>query len=339
MIRPGNLRVRAHSILALGVLTIVACGSIDDFSERGGPRYATLEQAPTTTPAESKAARANHAIKTVFLILFENHDWSDIKGSSRAPYFNSLLSIGAHTENYFENASAIHPSEPNYIWLEAGDNLGVVNDDAPSLNHRSTTKHLTALLDDAAISWKSYQENIDGSTCPLYPDGLYDPKHDPSLYFDDVTDNLSPTSAKCIAHERPYPELEQDLNAGTVAAYNFITPNLCNNMHDDNDPRCASPDSLVNGDQWLSRELPKILASAAYLAGGAVFITWDESENGESPIGMIVLSPYAKKAYSNAVYYTHSSMLRTAQEIFAVQPYLRDAADSPSLSDLFETYP
>jgi phosphatidylinositol-3-phosphatase len=321
----------------VGAVTLMACGSLGDSTQFGGPRYARLEQAPVTTPEESRAARANHVIKTVFLLLFENHNWSDIKGNPSAPYFNSLLTIGAHTENYFENDSDIHPSEPNYIWLEAGDNLGIADDNAPALNHRSTTKHLTALLEAADISWKSYQENIPGSDCPLLPEGLYDPKHDPMLYFDDLTDDLSPTSAQCISHQRPYTELAGDLSSGSVASYNFITPNLCDNMH--NDSGCENADSIVNGDQWLAHELPKILASDVYKAQGAVFITWDESENGEFPIGMIVLSPFVKAGYENSIHYTHSSTLRTNQEIFAVQPFLRDAADSPSLSDLFVTYP
>lgn len=325
--------------LALGASTIlvVACGSVGGDAEVGGPRYATLEQAPTTTPEEARAARATHAIQTVFIVLFENKNWSEIVGNPSAPYLNSLLSLGAHTENYYENPSAIHPSEPSYIWLEAGDNLGIVDDNAPIDNTRATAKHLVRLLDDAAISWRSYAEGIDGRSCPLVADGLYNPKHVPVLYFDDVTDSVSATSARCISHVRPYSELASDLASGDVAAYNFITPSLCDDMH--NTTGCAKPSSIENGDDWLSRELPTILGSRAYESGGAIFLTWDESENGELPIGMIVLSPFVKAGYSSARLYTHSAMLRTAQEIFAVQPFLRDAADSPSLSELFSTYP
>src|SRR5215472_5984395 len=32
-------------------------------------------------------------IKTIFLILMENNNWSSIKGSSSAPYINSLLTM------------------------------------------------------------------------------------------------------------------------------------------------------------------------------------------------------------------------------------------------------
>jgi len=51
---------------------------------------------------------------------------------------------------------------------------------------------------------------------------------------------------------------------------------------------------------------------------------------------MIVLSPLAKGGgYSNNIHYTHSSMLRTIQEIFNVSPLLGDAANANDLSDLF----
>src|SRR5579862_1890993 len=51
---------------------------------------------------------------------------------------------------------------------------------------------------------------------------------------------------------------------------------------------------------------------------------------------MIVLSPLAKGGgYSNTVHYTHSSTLRTLEEIFNVGPLLGDAANATDLGDLF----
>src|ERR1700733_3478716 len=289
-------------------------------------------------PDASRADGGGHAIQTVFLILMENHNWSSIKGNASAPYINgTLLPMGSHAEAYM-NPPGNHPSEPNYIWLESGSNLGVTNDNPPSSNHQSTTAPLSTLLDAAGVSWKSYAEGITGSTCPLTTSGLYAPKHVPFVFFDDVTNTNSSTSQKCIQHIRPYSELATDLTQGSVARYNFITPDLCDDMH--NSTGCASTDSVKNGDGWLARELPKILASNAYTTGGAVFITWDESEGGDVPIGMIVLSPNAKgHGYSNSIAYTHSSTLRTVQEIFGATPLLRDAANASDLSDLFTAFP
>jgi hypothetical protein len=157
------------------------------------------------------------------------------------------------------------------------------------------------------------------------------------VFFDDVTDHNDPDSQKCIAHVRPYSELAGDLAGGNVPNYVFITPDLCHDMHD----KCSPLNNKVKqGDKWLSTEVPKILASDAYQQGGALFITWDEGSSNDGPIGMIVLSPLAKGGgYHNSIHYTHSSMLRTVQEIFGVGPLLGGAAKAKNLGDLFVSFP
>ena len=42
-----------------------------------------------------------------------------------------------------------------------------------------------------------------------------------------------------------------------------------------------------------------------------------------------------QEGYNNSIYYTHSSFVRTMQEIFGVAPWLGDAANATDLSDLF----
>ncbi len=92
------------------------------------------------------AAQTQNHIKTVWIILMENHNWSQIKGSSSAPYINNtLLPMASHAEQYF-NPPNNHPSLPNYLWLEAGTNFGITNDNPPSTNHQSTTNHLVTLF-------------------------------------------------------------------------------------------------------------------------------------------------------------------------------------------------
>jgi hypothetical protein len=72
-----------------------------------------------------------------------------------------------------------------------------------------------------------------------------------------------------------------------------------------------------------------------------VFIVWDEgTSSSDGPIAMIVISPLAKGGgYNNAIHYTHSSTLRTMEEIFGVSPFVGDAANATDLSDLFRTFP
>ena len=337
----------------IGLVIIIVVGSVVLFSTRvanqtavntnttATPNHAlgtasaltATVQANVTTPTPTPAT----GNKTVFLILMENHNWSDIKNSSSASYINNIvLPMASYAEQYY-NPPGNHPSEPNYLWLEAGTNFGISNDDNPDANHQSTTQHLVTLLNNAHISWKSYQESISGSVCPLTENGLYAPKHNPMVFFDDVTNTNDPHSSYCIAHVRPYTELATDLQQNTQARYNFITPNLCDDMHD----TCAPlNNSVKQGDTWLAQNLPAILNSQAYKNGGIVFITWDEGGTGDGPIGMIVLSSDAKGGgYSNTIRYTHSSTLRTLEEIFGVTPLLGDSAHATDLRDLFRTFP
>src|SRR5262249_20663363 len=99
-------------------------------------------------------------------------------------------------------------------------------------------------------------------------------------------------------------------------------------------------DPVRQGDTWLSSEVPKILASRAYLDNGALFILWDEGGSGDGPIGMIVLSPKAKGGgYQSTVHYTHSSTLRTIEEVFGATPMLGEAANATDLRELFVSSP
>lgn len=310
----------------------------------GARPAASVVRAPSVRTAASRpsgrggATARRRALRTVFLIVMENHDWSGIKGNPSAPYINhTLLPMASHAERYY-TPPGNHPSLPNYLWLEAGTSFGISDDNDPGANHRSTTAHLTALLDRARISWKAYEESIDGSRCPLSGTGSYAPRHDPFVYFDDVTGANNPRSAYCIAHIRPYTELERDLRKNTVARYNFITPNTCNDMHD----TCSLfGDSVKQGDTWLSTHVPAILSSRAYRNGGVLFIVWDEGDgSSDGPIGLIVLSRAAKgHGYAGMAHYTHSSTLRTLEEIFGVTPLLGDARNARDLRDLFAAFP
>src|SRR5580704_17493625 len=86
-------------------------------------------------------------IKTFFVIAMENHNWTQpssqtgpaqILGNAAAPYINSLVTPGnpnaaqvSYASNYQNAGPGIHPSDPNYIWAEAGSNRGILNDNDP----------------------------------------------------------------------------------------------------------------------------------------------------------------------------------------------------------------
>jgi phosphatidylinositol-3-phosphatase len=144
-------------------------------------------------------AQGSNQIGVVFSIELENHNWTQgtdpsapnqIFGCVAAPYINSLVTKGhpnSKEVSYalaYHNAlatpsgdnSSIHPSEPNYIWEEAGANFGIFNDNDPyvtpggsvaaiaaflAANPAYTGEHLTGLLEKYKYTWHSYQEDVD----------------------------------------------------------------------------------------------------------------------------------------------------------------------------------
>jgi hypothetical protein len=285
--------------------------------------------------ADAATAPRPRAIKTVFVVMMENTDWAAIHGSPDAPYINNvLLPRYAHAENY---RSGNHPSLPNYMSLEAADNLGMSNGLAqPSTVALETTDHLSSYLHRAGVTWRNYHENLpgDGNACDLSDPGPpYSADHNANLYFRDVVQD----PAYCMAHIRPYREFEGDLASNRAAQYNFVVPNDY-----DQGEKLAPPlnNGIRQADTWLAREIPKIMASQAYRDGGVILVLWDEGYSCcNNASGLIVVSDLAKPGYSNGVTYTHASTVRTVQEIFGVTPLLRGAASASSLSDLFTQYP
>ncbi len=278
-------------------------------------------------------------INHVFLIVLENHDWAEIKGSPECPYINQYLLPAASVADHYFTPTNLHPSLPNYLWLVAGTNFGILNDQSPLTNTRDTTNHLGWQLDRAGVTWRNYAENVPTNTLPLSTVGNYVPRHVPFLYFKNINTNLT----YITNHIRPYQELALDLERGSVAGFNFITPNLTNDMHNS----VGTMGRRKLGDNWLAENVPRILNSSAWKSGGLLLIAWDEGTRNatndlesDGPLGLIVLAPTAKgHGYVNHFHYDHSATLRTVQDIFGLQPYLGAAATSPDLADLFISIP
>jgi phospholipase C len=265
----------------------------------------------------------------VFTIVMENHSRAQIIGSAAAPFINSLAAQGAEAAGYHD--SYVHPSEPNYIWMIAGENFGILNDDDPNPRGGITSQsHLADQIEAGGLTWKSYQESM-GAPCGLTSHGTYAVKHNPFAYFNDINGSdgtaFHPT-ARCTEHIVDYSVLDADLTSGQLPDYVFITPNMINDMHDG---------SVAQGDAWLAAEVPKILASDRYKNGGALFLLWDEgSSQGDDP-PFIVVSPNAKAGFVSQTDYDTSAFLKTVEMILGVAPLPCDPQpDSvPAMADLF----
>ena len=306
------------------------------------PGAATIDAATkTVVPADAAAAGAHTGAPSaveathVFVVTMENQSAADIYGSADAPYINTTLLPASASASAFTDELPNMPSEPHYIWMEAGTNAfsdhTFVTDDSPSAaNSTASAQHLVAQIRAAGrgLDWMSYQEGIGTGECPVTGSGVYVPRHDPTLFFQDVAgDPPSRDNAFCASHHRPLSALANDVASGAVASYVFITPSLCHNMH--GSPSCPTDANIRAGDDWLSSALPPLIAYVN-AHGGVVFVTWDEG----SPLPFIAVGPHVKAGYRSAVAFQHGSMLKTVEEILQL-PILPSVENVSDLSDLF----
>src|SRR5262249_31409887 len=175
-------------------------------------------------------------------------------------YHNVLATASGHNPD-------IHPSEPNYIWQEAGSNLGVLNDNDPfdpdGATNQNTNQHLAAFLTKARRTWKSYQEDTDLTTVngrltnvPLPQDqwtvpltsisgnfasGInqyngstqynYAAKHNPQVFFADTNGGNDSSPSNLLSQNyAPLQQLATDLANSNIADYTWITPDQFNDM-------------------------------------------------------------------------------------------------------------
>ena len=294
---------------------------------------------PSPSPSSSPATPSQ--IKHVIVIAMENHDAEEVyQDAENAPYIHALLAQYAHTENFDDELPMEIPSEGHYVWMEAGTHHfsdALFDDDSPPSPTVSTgsTKHLVTQIKHSStgLTWMSYQEGMNEETgaCPIHSSGFYVPKHNPFIFFRDVSgDPPAKDSAYCAAHHKPYSALEADL-AGEIASYVFITPDECHDMH--SQQGCPAENPLRTGDRWLKAELPRLIAYADKHAA-VIFITFDEG--GSTPkLPFIAVGPMVKPHYTGTERYDHSSQLKSVERILGL-PVLPTVASANELTDLFK---
>jgi hypothetical protein len=179
-------------------------------------------------------------------------------------------------------------------------------------------------------------------------------KHDGQLYFPASSGGNDPSpSNPQVPHFAPLQQLATDLTNNTAARYNLITPNQFNDMHTGltggftykGVHYAGDEAAIAQGDNFLSIIVPMIMSSAAYQNNGAIVIWFDETERGDTTeftLPEIVISPLAKgNAYESTLTYTHSSDLKTLEELFGVYGpdgmFLGDA-NSPGTNDLADFF-
>lgn len=267
---------------------------------------------PAPTATATPATPTSTAIKHITVIVMENNAYESIVGSSSAPYLNSLISRTA----FFTSSSGVtHPSEPNYLAIFSGSTQGLTSDACPV---SYSGANLATQLAGAGYSFAGYAENMPStqSACEAsassYGSGYYYMrKHVPWASFTNVP------SSDFHTWNGPGTTL-----SGTV---NFITPNMCDDMHD-----C----STSTGDTWLSRNVPAI-ESWDNANNGLLIVTFDEGEySSTNHVYTAFDGPMIKAGkYSQSI--NHYNVLRFIEDNFHLS-HLGNAGSATAISGILK---
>lgn len=305
---------KAPLVLLFAILLVGATWVVH--ASRRGP-VPKVQASQSARPSTSASATPKAGLAHIFVIIEENHPYSEVIGSSGAPYINSLASKYALATNYHSVAS---PSLPNYLALTSGSTNGVTDDCTPPAGCKLSARNLADAAEAAGVSWRQYAESMP-SPCFSENSGRYATKHVPFLYYADILDNAS----RCSKHVVPLTQMTADLSsAPATPGLAFITPNLCNDGHD-----CP----LATADSWLSQIVPEILGSKAFTTQPSLLvITWDEADSHGNHIPAILAGSSVKPGYRDATPYDHYSLLKTIEANWHLAPLTSSDSSASSMA-------
>lgn len=262
---------------------------------------------PSAAARTAATAPAVPAYSHVVLVMLENHEQSQIIGSSNAPYLTYLARHGA---NFTNSYGVQHPSQPNYLELFSGSNHGVNDDSCP---HTFAANNLGHQLIASHRSFRTYAESLPAAGSLVCSKGNYARRHVPSTDFSDLSQRAV---TKTLA---AFPA-----NFNNLPTFSWVTPNLWDDMHN-------GPVSV--GDAWVKKHL-NAYAQWAKLHNSLLIVTFDEDDRlGGNKIATIFYGAHIRVGnYTERV--DHYRVLRTLERMYKLAP-LGLAAKRAAITDVF----
>jgi phosphatidylinositol-3-phosphatase len=321
----AQLSRRSFGVLCIILSTAMLLGAIPAAWARGG------SPTPGTSYIVDAAQLVPFApVQHVITIVMENEEYPNVVGNPSAPYENALAANYTLLTSYY---AVDHPSLPNYLAIVSGTTY-VSSDCLPS-QCSTNSSSIVNLLQSKGLTWKEYAESMPTNCSQtISPDGLYQPKHDPFVYFSSITGNngTGQTSAYCDSHVVSFTQFWADLSANALPSYSFITPNMCDDGHD-----CG----ISTADAWLSTVVPRIESSQDFNST-VLFIVYDEGSTSAGfgdihggQVLCIVVSPLVNRGYQSTVQYSHYSLLATTESLLWLGSLGRNDSTAQPMNDIF----
>jgi acid phosphatase len=241
----------------------------------------------------------------VVVVMEENHSYSDIIGSSSAPYINSLASQGAV---FTQSFAVTHPSQPNYLALFSGSTQGTTSDSCP---HTFSTGNLGSKLIGAGFSFTGYSESLPKAGSTVCTSGEYARKHSPWVNFSNLSSSTN----------QPFTSFPSSTYS-SLPTVSFVIPNLLDDMHDG---------TIQQGDTWLKNNIDAY-AQWAKSNNSLLIVTWDEDDYSESNQVPTIFVGQSVKAGTYSETINHYNVLRTLEDMYGLSA-LGNSASVSSISD------
>ncbi|WP_308011801.1 alkaline phosphatase family protein [Actinacidiphila acidipaludis] len=247
----------------------------------------------------------------VVVVVMENHAYSQVIGSSSAPYINNTLKAGG--ANLTQSYAITHPSQPNYYALFSGSTQGVTDDSCVKPGF-SSAANLGSEVIAAGKTWGSYNETLPSQGSTTCKSGNYAQKHNPWFGFSNVPVNTAKTFAQ-------FPT-----DYSTLPKMSFVTPNLCSDMHD-----C----SVSTGDTWIKNNLGAY-ATWAKTHDSVLVVTFDEDNSlSGNRIPTVLYGQPVTAGSSSATTYNHYNLLRTLEDLAGTSTHAGQAASASDITGVW----
>jgi hypothetical protein len=307
---------RLLGVLVIATTAVAACATTSSLGDR---------KAEPAKPGHVARSSSSHVV----VIVMENKEEKDVLGTKDAPYLTRL----AHRYASIPRSYGVrHPSLPNYIALTSGSTHGITDDcedchvDARNIVDQLQAKH---------ISWKAYMEGMPQRcfTAPSASSGEYRRKHNPFVYYDDITRNRG-RCRKIV----PFTELAGDLRRDRLPTFAWITPNMCNDTHDCN---------VRTGDRFLARVVPGLLKALG--PHGFLVVTYDEGRTAAGccggqakggQIATVIAGPRVRRHFEHRGALNHYGTLATIERALGLRPLGQaKSARNGRFTDVFRSPP
>jgi hypothetical protein len=283
----------------------------------------------------------------LFLIISENHNYSNIINNPAAPILNAIAKDYGLATSY---TGVSDPSEPNYVAMLGGSDFGIGSDDPYFFpGHTVDQPNLMSQLEGVGKTWRAYLQDLPyaGYRGYCYPakcngipdsDTQYVAKHNGIVNFANMQ-----TPSEWIK-QTPYGQLANDLASGSVPNLSYIVADECNDMHGA-PPWCVDSGKIgdvddtwlvAQGDKFVGQTVNMITSSSMWTTGNnAIIVTFDEGNAVHDQIYTAVITNHGPRGVTDNTSYDHYSLLASMQQTFGLG-CLQNSCTAKAMGPLFQ---